>query len=77
MIKFWKSLKNTLYKSLKLKKMHSLNDQKRTDSNTSRNTYRTILNGLLHNKKLPTILLLHIDVKLVLNFCEKANNLIE
>ena len=42
-------------------------------SDTSPKTYRTILNRLLYNKKLPTIPPLLVDGKLVSGFCKKAN----
>ena len=47
--------------------------KKLADSNTSPKPYWTILNRLLYNKKLPAILPLLVDGKLVSGFCKKAN----
>ena len=44
--------------------------KKLADSNTSSKSHWTILNGLLYNKKLPTITPLLVDGK---NICKKAN----
>ena len=47
--------------------------KKLADSNISPKTYRTILNRLLYNKKLPTIPPLLAEGKLVSDFCKKGN----
>ena len=47
--------------------------KKLADSNTSSKSYRTILNRLLYNKKLPTIPPLLADGKMVSDFGKKAN----
>ena len=74
MIKFWKSLKNALSKSWKLKTNYILKITKKlADSNTSSKSYWTILNCLLYNKKLSTLPPLIVDGKLVSDFCKKAN----
>ena len=74
MTKFWKSLKNALSKSWKLKTNYILKMTKKlADSNTSSKSYWTILNRLLCNKKLPTIPPLLVDGKMVSDFCKKAN----
>ena len=47
--------------------------KKLTDSNNSPKTYWTILNCLLYNKKLPTVLPLLVKGKLAPDFCKKTN----
>ena len=47
--------------------------KKLEDSNTSPKTYWTILNRLHYNEKLPTILPLLLDGKLISDFCKKTN----
>ena len=74
MTKFWKSLKNAPSKPLKLKKNYIIKMTKKlADFNTPPKTYWTILNRLLYNKKFPTVPPLLVDVKLVSDFCKKAN----
>ena len=59
---------------LKAKKNYILKMTKKlADSNTSPKTYWTILNRLLYNKTFPTIPPLLDDVKLVSEFCKKAD----
>ena len=74
MIKFWKSQQNALRKFLKLKRtIHILNmNEKLADSNTATESYWTILNHLLFNKKLVTIPPLLVDVTFTSDFSEKA-----
>ena len=74
MIKFWKSQQNALRKFLKLKTtIHILNmNEKLADSNTATESYWTILNHLLFNKKLVTIPPLLVDVTFTSDFSEKA-----
>ena len=74
MIKFWKSQQNALRKFLKLKRtIHILNmNEKLADSNTATESYWTILNHLLFNKKLVTIPPLLVDGTFTSDFSEKA-----
>ena len=69
LITFWKSLKNALSKYLEAKKNYILKMTKKlADSNTSPETYRTMLSRLLYITKLPIIPPLLVDDKLVSDF---------